>query len=114
MIPYAGGEAAGVFSEGSWETSAQQFTDESTCSGEGDVGVAVQMLRTDGYAVGGVNDCGGCAALWATVDGRWKEIAGTQDSWDCAILRRYRVPSDLSGTTCYDYDAQNEHAYQQD
>jgi hypothetical protein len=91
--------------------TAQQVADASDCS-DGYVGVTVQTLRTDGYAVGGVNDCGGYAALWAAVDGRWREIAGTQEAWDCAVLERYAVPSDLAGTTCYDYDAQQERPYQ--
>lgn len=91
--------------------TAQQVADASDCS-DGYVGVTVATLRTDGYAVGGVNDCGGYAALWATVDGRWQEVAGTQEAWDCAVLERYAVPSDVAGTTCYDDDAQEERAYQ--
>jgi hypothetical protein len=58
--------------------TAQRITDRSTCTG-GYVGVTVETLRTDGFASGGVNDCGGYAALWAVVDGRWKEIQSTQE-----------------------------------
>lgn len=126
LIAYAGGESPGVEVHtrvdaknlrGAPEAfkrfigrTAQEVADASSCS-DGYVGVTVATLRTDGYAVGGVNDCGGYAALWATVDGRWKEIAGTQEAWDCAVLERYAVPSDVVGTTCYDYDAQKERDY---
>jgi hypothetical protein len=92
--------------------TAHRIVHESTCSG-GYVGVTVGRLRTDGYAVGGVNDCGGYAAMWATVNGRWKEIQGTQDIWDCAILKRHRVPSSVAGRTCYDYEAQRTRHYHQ-
>jgi hypothetical protein len=77
------------------------------------VGVTVEFLRTDGYAVGGVDDCGGYAALWAVVDGAWTEVAATQDSWSCEVLARYDFPSDLVGDTCYDYTAQRERPYDQ-
>ncbi len=127
LIAYAGGESPGfevrdqadadnltgapvAFKQFIGRT-AQRLADGSSCS-DGYVGVTVEMLRTDGYASGGVNDCGGYAALWATVDGQWKEIAGSQEMWDCAVLERYAVPSDVAGTTCYDYDAQEERAYQ--
>ncbi|MFT4009437.1 MAG: hypothetical protein QM655_05280 [Nocardioidaceae bacterium] len=77
-------------------------------------GVGIDMVRTDGFAVGGVNDCGGYRALWAKVDGTWKEIIGTQDEWDCGPLRKYKVPSVLVNGRCYDYDGdQEEHKYQQ-
>ena len=119
LIAYAGGESPGVEVRARGDAknlrgapeafkrfiarTAQQVADASSCS-DGYIGVTVATLRTDGYAVGGVNDCGGYAALWATVDGQWQEIAGTQEAWDCAVLERYAVPSDVVGTTCYDYD----------
>ena len=80
----------------------------------GFVGVSVKSLRTDGYAVGAVNECGGgYVAMWATVDGDWKEIDATQDLWDCAVLAEYRVPSDIAGDTCYDDDAKAQRSYPQ-
>ncbi|HEU5035875.1 MAG TPA: hypothetical protein VFT70_02640 [Nocardioides sp.] len=128
LIPYAGGESAGVQVHGMADArklrgspkafqdfigrTAQRISDESSCDAAA-VGVTVEFVRTDGYAVGGVNDCGGYAALWAVVDGAWKEIQGTQDSWKCQVLRRYRVPSDIAGETCYDYRTQEEHSYHQ-
>ncbi len=85
---------------------------DSTCS-DGFVGITVEFLRTDGYAVGGVSDCGGYAALWAQLDGRWREVEATQEAWSCAVLERYEFPSELVGPTCYDYDSQHEQDYQQ-
>lgn len=79
----------------------------------GDVGVIVRRLRTDGFAVGAVNDCGGHVALWAIVDGDWREIDATQDLWNCAALAEHRVPSDIAGDTCYDRNAQAQIPYQQ-
>ena len=129
LIAYAGGEAAGAEVQSRADAQrlhgapasfkrfvgdlAEDLADKSTCSGEGYVGVTVETLRTDGYAVGGVNDCGGYAALWVLIDGRWREVLGTQEAWDCKVLHQYRVPSDLVGTSCYDYDANEQHSYQQ-
>lgn len=128
LIVYAGGESPGVQLH-SWADRkdlrgapksfkrfaghlAQRIADRSTCDG-GYVGLTVERIRTDGYAVGGVNDCGGYAALWAVVDGRWKQIAGTQDVWGCRNLERHVVPSSIAGTTCYDYQAQRTRHYHQ-
>ncbi|HET8717109.1 MAG TPA: hypothetical protein VFM50_05105 [Nocardioidaceae bacterium] len=85
---------------------------ESTCDPAA-VGIFVQTVRTDGYAVGAVDDCGGYQVLWTVVDGRWQQVAGTQDGWRCALLRRYRVPSDVSGTKCYDAEQGTTRDYQQ-
>lgn len=76
--------------------------------------MTIKTLRTDGYAEGAVNECGGgYVALWAIVDGEWKEIDATLDLWDCAVLAEHRVPSDIAGDTCYDNDAQAQQSYQQ-
>ena len=117
LIVYAGGESRGVEvlkradakdlrgAPRSFKrfigNKAQRLTDRSTCT-DGYVGVTVHRIRTDGYGVGGVNDCGGYLALWAVVDGRWKEIAGTQDMWNCGVLKRHVVPSSIAGDRCYD------------
>jgi hypothetical protein len=92
--------------------TARRLTGSSTCT-DGYVGVTVRRLRTDGYAVGGVNDCGGYAAMWAIVDGDWKEIDATQDLWDCAVLAKYQVPSAIAGDSCYDDDARAQRPYRQ-
>jgi hypothetical protein len=77
-------------------------------------GVTVSRLRTDGYAVGAINECGGYAALWGKVDHRWRQLQGTQDSWDCGVLRRHRVPSAVVGTTCFSYHGDHrQHRYHQ-
>ena len=128
LIVYAGGESPGVEVQSRADAQhlrgaprsfkrfigrkAQRIADHSTCTG-GYVGVTVERVRTDGYAAGGVNDCGGYAALWAKVDGRWKEIAGTQEIWGCGILERHKVPSSIAGSSCYDYQAQRMRHYHQ-
>ena len=127
VIAYAGGESAGVWVHDAADRqqlhgaprsfkrfagrTAERTVAHSACAA--DAGLMVEALRTDGYAVGGVSDCGGYAALWAVVDGRWKEIQGTQDSWRCRGLHRYRVPSDIAGDTCYDYRAHRQRHYHQ-
>ncbi|WP_296605037.1 hypothetical protein [Nocardioides sp.] len=128
VIAYAGGESPGVLVRGPRDAAqlrrspaafkrfigrtAQRVVDHASCS-EATVGIMVEFVSTAGYAVGSVNECGGYAALWASVDGRWREIEGTQDAWDCAVLEHYAVPSDLVGDTCYDYDAKKERRYHQ-
>lgn len=128
VIAYAGGESPGVLVRGPRDAAqlrrspaafkrfighaAQRVVDHASCS-DATVGIMVEFVSTAGYAVGSVNECGGYAALWASVDGRWREIEGTQDAWDCAVLEHYAVPSDLVGDTCYDYDAKKERRYHQ-
>ncbi|WP_243059373.1 hypothetical protein [Nocardioides sp. SR21] len=128
LIAYAGGESPGVQVQERADAKnlrgapkafkrfigkkAQRLTDHSTCT-DGYVGVTVEFLRTDGYAVGDVNDCGGYVALWAVADGRWKEIAGTQDFWSCGVLKRHVVPSSIAGDRCYDIRAQRLRHYHQ-
>jgi hypothetical protein len=129
LIVYAGGESPGVEVQSRADakhlrgapkafkrfigTKAQRLADQSTCTGGGYVGVTVERLRTDGFAVGGVNDCGGYAALWAVVNGHWKEIQGTQEIWSCGILKRHVVPSSVAGTSCYDYQHHKTRHYHQ-
>lgn len=77
-------------------------------------GVFVQAIRTepDGVAVGGVNTCGGYGALWANAGGRWHEVFGTQEGWDCEVLRRYDVPGSFVDNICLDYDGDGKnHPY---
>lgn len=93
--------------------TADRLAANKTC-GEGSVGVRVRALRTDGYAVGSVNGCDDHVAMWAIVDGHWKEIDATLDLWDCAVLAEYRVPSDIAGDSCYDDGARAQRSYQHD
>lgn len=128
LIVYAGGESPGVEVQERADAKdlrgaprafkrfignkAQRLTDRSSCA-DGYVGVTVERVRTDGYSVGGVNDCGGYRALWAEVDGRWTEIAGSQDVWNCGVLKRNVVPSSIAGNRCYDIRAQRVRHYHQ-
>lgn len=77
--------------------------DGAACPGAAH-GVTVQKYSSAGYALGGVNSCGGYEALWVMdqESGRWHEGLGTQDSWDCDGLRYLGVPSSFAGD-CYDY-----------
>ena len=61
---------------------------------------AVLKYDPAGFAVGGVNDCGGYAALWGRKDGAWKELIGTQDAWLCSDLKKYGVPAHGVVRTC--------------
>jgi len=129
LIAYAGGESPGAEVQNRADARrlsgaprsfkryignyAVRLNRSSTCT-NGYVGVTVETLRTDGFAVGGVNDCGGYQALWVKPHHRrWREVAGTQEAWDCKVLKRYDVPSSVVGTTCYDYDAQQQRHYDQ-
>ncbi|MGN6523945.1 MAG: hypothetical protein ACTHMZ_12215 [Actinomycetes bacterium] len=130
VIAYAGGESPGVEVHQPSDVSKLDGAPESfkkfvagivrkltsttapTCDAAA-VGVIVEAVRADGYATGGVNDCGGYHALWATVGGQWKEIAGTQDIWECPMLQRYDVPSDIAGDKCYDPEAKEVRDYRQ-
>jgi hypothetical protein len=70
--------------------------------------LGVDALRTDGYAFGTIDDVGqpGCAAgggsraIWAVVDGSWKEIYSGQDEVTCTVLKKYSVPSEIGVTEC--------------
>lgn len=69
--------------------------------------VVVTRYHTSGYAVGGEGGCGGVATLYTDYHhgqrhgGAWRLIKATQDSFYCPVLKHYRVPSALVGTTCY-------------
>ena len=84
-----------------------ELNNDNSCP-DASPGVTVRKVRKDGFAVGGVSSCGGYAALWASVDGAWKEIEGAQELWDCAVLTKYAVPSDIAGNQCYDYAGTNQ------
>ena len=128
LIAYAGGEAIGyevrspedVAGMQGAPTSFKRFIARevarlaagSTCDAPTEI--IVEFLRTDGFATGGVNACGGYQALWVQVDGQWQEVDGTQEMEGCAVLEQYRVPSDLVDGRCYDYDTQQQRDYRQD
>jgi hypothetical protein len=60
-------------------------------------GVRVNKYDPTGFALGGVNDCGGYVALWSVQNGVWKEALGTQDEWRCGDLTRFSVPDGFAG-----------------
>jgi hypothetical protein len=72
--------------------------------------ITVDALRTDGFAMGGVNTrprqhCqtgGGYAAIWAVRQGAWKEVIGTQDVVACSRLRKFDIPSEIGVHQCYE------------
>lgn len=70
--------------------------------------VSLTAYRADGFAnasnegMFGGDTCarGGNNALYAQVSGMWQEIAGTQSGYACTVLKKYRVPVDIAGSTC--------------
>jgi len=72
--------------------------------------ITVDALRTDGFAIGGVNTrprahCetgGGYAAIWAVRHGAWKEVIGTQEVVACRKLERFDIPSEIGVHECYE------------
>lgn len=48
--------------------------------------------------------------IWAEKDGTWRRVARMQGGWDCAVLERYRVPADITASTCW-YDEVKTRAY---
>jgi hypothetical protein len=72
--------------------------------------ITVHALRTDGFALGGVNtipshSCkdagGGYEAIWAIRHGAWKQVLGTQEVIACAKLERLGIPSEIGVHECY-------------
>ncbi|MFL6023614.1 MAG: hypothetical protein ACJ72O_09770 [Marmoricola sp.] len=80
-------------------TLQKAVEDGSKCSGAYH-GVTVTKYDSDGFALGGVNSCGGYEALWSIQNGAWKEALGTQDEWVCGDLTRFSVPDGFAGE-CY-------------
>lgn len=72
----------------------------SSCAGAAH-SVTVQKYSSAGYAIGGVNSCGGNAELWADFQGQWQEGMGTQDAWNCDTLTYLGVPKTFAGD-CFD------------
>src|SRR4051794_31056455 len=75
--------------------------------------ITVDALRTDGFAMGGVNTIprrhcpdagGGYAAIWAVRHGSWKEVIGTQEVVSCRRLERFDIPSEIGVHECYEGD----------
>lgn len=66
--------------------------------------ITVARVRTDGYARGDVNQCGGYAAIWKRTRGHWHQVIGSQDSWQCGQLRHYAIPASIVRpfNSCYE------------
>lgn len=70
--------------------------------------ISLTAYRADGFASAsnegmfGNGTCarGGNNALYARVGGTWREIAGTQSGYACSVLKKYRVPVAIAGSTC--------------
>lgn len=93
-------------------TTVQKLIDTNTCPGAA-LEVSVSRYATSGYAIGGVNQCGGYAAIWGVKNGAWKELIGTQDIWYCAQLHSDGVPKGLiSDGKCYDQATKKVIQYQ--
>lgn len=48
--------------------------------------------------------------IWAEKDGVWSRVARMQGGWDCATLERYRIPADITASTCW-YDVYRSRPY---
>jgi hypothetical protein len=74
--------------------------------------ITVETLRTDGFAMGGVNTVprkhcatgGGYEAIWAVRHGAWKQVIGTQDVVTCSKLEKFDIPSEIGVHECLDGD----------
>lgn len=84
---------------------------EADCS-DAYVGVTVNRVRTDGFARGGINECGGYAVIWKKVDGRWREVLGTQEGWSCADLTRLSIPRSVVAPHAVCWDGTSEVPYE--
>jgi hypothetical protein len=80
---------------------AQKAAADGTDCPDAAHGVTVQKYSSAGYAIGGVNSCGGYMALWVDRDDQWQEGMGTQDAWDCDTLGYLGVPHSFAGD-CFD------------
>lgn len=93
-----------------------QTTNQQTCPAIAESepgGVIVDMIRTDGFASGAALDCSGYETLWAQVDGRWREVGGSQYGWNCSMLRQFRIPDALTNGTCWPDNGDEPVAYVQ-
>ncbi len=88
---------------------------EAPCNQPGKV--TVQAIRADGYAVGSaVYHCAqaGHEVLWAKTDGAWKEIAASEDLFDCATLHAANFPAALIGPDPHCADDQGNYVVYDD
>ncbi|MCW2759272.1 MAG: hypothetical protein JWO46_3018 [Nocardioidaceae bacterium] len=88
---------------------------EAPCNQPGKV--TVLTIRSDGYAVGSsVYHCAqaGHEVLWAKTDGAWKQVAATEDLFDCATLHAATFPAALLGPDPHCADGQGSYVVYDD
>ena len=71
-------------------------SDVSACP----VSVGVQLVRTDGYAVGTVRGCDDLRVVWAREKGAWTQVASGPQGLDCFDLASRHVPAAIAGPSC--------------
>jgi hypothetical protein len=80
----------------------QQAVDGAACP-DAAASVTVGKYSSAGYAMGGVNSCGGYVTMWADLDSGWQQVMGGQEAFDCDELHYYGIPESFAGG-CYDYE----------
>lgn len=74
-------------------------SDVSACP----LGIHVERLRTDGWAVSSVRSCEDTQrVLWVREDGRWREAVSATGHFDCSELEAIGAPSSVAGDECQD------------
>ena len=71
-------------------------SDVSACS----ISVGVQLVRTDGYAVGTLRGCDDLRVVWARENGVWAEVASGPQVLECSELESRHVPPAIAGPSC--------------
>lgn len=82
------------------ELRRQQDVKDEVCTEKPQI--KVSRVDTRGWAAGGtfIPQCGGNAALWAEVDGAWREVWNGQTLPECTVLEKYEFPADVAGAEC--------------
>ena len=82
-------------------------------------GANVQVYAASGYARGDIGGCGGAVAFWTDFGngkrhgGTWRLVLATQEATTCRFAKRYKMPSSIVGTTCYNQARTKGHPYHQ-
>jgi len=80
-----------------------QLCEVSKVSGNYAEGGFTSMVSCD--YVGGP----GIAWLGTKIDGKWLSVAKSQDTWDCATLKKYDFPKGFA--PCYNWETEKENDY---
>lgn len=64
------------------------------------VSFGVQLVRTDGYAVGTIRGCDTLRVVWAKQGGTWAQVASGAQGLDCSALQSHGVPLAIAGPHC--------------